>query len=272
MGGDPAVAVQDVEGEHRRVVEGDAAPALAGQGDGGDHAGRDQQRQAGEGGRDGGVGVPAEQGGHPGVAAQHPCQARLAELTDPVDHRQVQFDRRVVEGHQGGQLGPPGAESGVQPVQGLLVQQAVAAPRYRRVEHQHVGAGQFVQPVDRPVGRLLPGPLPRRPAEQHRPVRRPAVVVAGAGEHRVPGGQHLRHLLVLLGQAVVGEVSGGQHRVQRAGQGVEVRHHLLGPPPGALSAVPAVDLAEVDVTEVRDRQHADHASDFTTGREPPRGA
>ncbi|MFG2910744.1 hypothetical protein ACGF13_37585 [Kitasatospora sp. NPDC048286] len=59
----------------------------------------------------------------------------------------------------------------------------------------------------------------------------------------MPGGEHLDGLPALPREAVVGEVAGDQHRVQRAGQGVEVRHHLLGPPPGTLAAVPAVDLA-----------------------------
>ncbi len=253
-----------MEGDHRRLLEDDLRPALAGQRHGGDHARRDQQRQPGEDGGCRGVRVAAEQCPHPGVTAQHLGQPLLAELPDRVHVRQVQGDRRVVEGDQRRTVRRALGQRAVQPAEGLLVEQAVVSARDRGVEHQHIGTGQRVQPVHRAAGRLL--------AEQHLAVGLAGVVVAGAEQHRVPGGQHLGHLPVLGRQSVVGEVAGDQHGVHRAGQGVHVRHHLLGPPAGPLPRVAVVVLAQVDVTEVNDRQHAVHRRPIRTWREPPPGA
>jgi len=76
-------------------------------------------------------------------------------------------------------------------------------------------------------------------AEQHLAVGVAGVVIAGAREHRVRRRrQYGAGLLVLGGQAVIGDVAGDKDRVQWPGQTVQVGHDGGGPVEAALAAGP----------------------------------
>ncbi|CAD5981134.1 protein of unknown function [Streptomyces sp. KY75] len=235
------VLAQDVEREARRLVAVGRPVPLPGHAQGPRHGGPDDERVAGEGGGGGGVGVAGEDGDDPRVGVQEGGEALRLLQPPGVGQRVVELDGRLVEGDQRGDAVRERAEGGVDPGEGLRVEAALVAAGDGGVAHQDRGSGDVVDPVDGRGGRGL--------AEERLAVGGAGVVVAGAGQDGEGGGQDAGRLLVLRLRRVVGDVSGDQQGVDRAGQGPQVLHDAGRPARRAFTAVQVqiADLSEQHV-------------------------
>ena len=184
--------------------------------------------------------VPAEHGDHLRMTLDHGGQPVLAGQPDHVAGLGVQGHRLMVQDHEG--RGPRvRAQFRVQPGQGLVGEVPVVVAGDGRVARRDDGSPHPAYLVDG---------LITLAAEKHAAERGPIVVVARADQHRPRTGQQRPRLLVLAGQAVIGDVPGDQHRVQRRPAAGQAGHDRADPVGPGLTAV------QMRVTQLRENDHA----------------
>ena len=229
MGGEATVVANDVvrHGGGRLIVGG--GTHVPGGHAGGQYARGDQQGPAGEGGGRRGVGVPAQDGHHLGMPADHRGQPVLPGQPDRVGELGVQRHGVVVQADERGRAGIV-AEHRVEPVEGLVGQVPAVLAGDQRVAQRQDRPGHAVHLVERclraggasvPAARPAADPVAEQPAAEGVPL----VVVSRQEQHRAWRGQDRARFLVLAGAAVVSDVPGDQDRVERRAPPAQAVHH-----------------------------------------------
>lgn len=203
-----------------------------------------------------GMSVAGEEGGEVGVAVGERGEPLLAELPDRVHVRGVQRDGRVVEGDEHGYLVRGAGEDAVQPLQGLVLEEALVLAGDGGVAEGDDEALAPEQLVDGGAGAVV---VPGGRVEEAGPEGGPVVVVPGADEQRVPGAEELPYDCVLVRAAVVGDVSGDEDRRQ------VVRQLLQVPQDGAGAVDAARFPVDMDVADMGDDDHVARSSVGLTG-------